>query len=177
MPVLVAYGSRQGVTRGISERVAEVLRAAGQVVDVRPVGTVGDLSGYDAFVVGGSVHLGRWHPEVVAFLRTHLYELVYRPVWLFSTGPAGDGTDEEVRDDGDTAVPPDLAELAETLRPRGHRVFSAAVSSDDVRSHGRAGRVLPGGRERATEDAFDVDAVEDWAREIARDVAAPSPGF
>ncbi|WP_226925438.1 flavodoxin domain-containing protein [Georgenia thermotolerans] len=158
MPVLVAYASRQGATRGIADRVAEVLRAAGQVVDVRPVATVGDLSGYDAFVVGGAVHLGRWHPEAVAFLRAHLHELVYRPVWLFSNGPAWTGAVPEAPDDGVAAGPLDLAEIAEALRPRDHHAFSGAP--------------LSGG-----EETGDLDEVEDWARQIARDVAAPSSGF
>lgn len=158
MPVLVAYGSRQGATRGIADRVAEVLRAAGQVVDVRPVGTVGDLSGYDAFVVGGAVHLGRWHPEVVAFLRAHLHELVYRPVWLFSNGPAWTGAGSEARDGAVPAGPLALADLAETLRPRDHHAFSGTPMS----GAGETG---------------DLDEVEDWARQIARDVAAPSSGL
>ncbi|GAA1641665.1 flavodoxin domain-containing protein [Georgenia ruanii] len=177
MPVLVAYGSRQGATRGIADRVAEVLRAAGQVVDVRPVGTVGDLSGYDAFVVGGSVHLGRWHPEVVAFLRAHMHELLYRPVWLFSNGPTGAGTGGAAREDGGAAAPEDLASIAETLRPRDHHAFSAALPSGDVGPPGRAGRAQPGEGPRAGEEAADVDEVESWAREIARDLAAPSPGL
>lgn len=176
MQVLVAYGSRQGATRGIADLVAEVLRAAGQVVDVRPVGTVGDLSGYDAFVVGGAVHLGRWHPEVVAFLHAHRHELVYRPVWLFSNGPAADGTADEARDGGEAAAPLDLPEIAAALRPRDHHAFCAALASGGGGSLGRAVRTLPGG-EPFTEEAGEHDEVEDWAQQIARDVAAPSSGF
>ena len=159
MPVLVAYGGGQGTTRGIADRVAEVLRAAGQVVDVRPVGTVGDLSGYDAFVVGGAVHRGRWHPEVVAFLRAHAHELVYRPVWLFSTGPAGDGTGDEARDGGD-------ARRRRTSR-RSPRPSGRATTTPS-RQPWRPMPSAPTTRPRR---------VEDWAREIARDVAAPSPGL
>jgi len=69
MRVLVAYASRYGSTRGIAERIAERLQAAGQQAEARPVQGIHDLAGYDAVVVGSAVFAGHWMAEASEFVR------------------------------------------------------------------------------------------------------------
>ena len=69
MPVLVVYASKHGATREIAERVAQTMAAAGQQAQARPVTAAGDLTGYDAFVVGSAVYMGHWQKEAVEFVR------------------------------------------------------------------------------------------------------------
>ena len=61
--VLVAYGSRHGGTRGIAERIGEVLRTEGLDVEVAAADHVTDVADADAFVVGSGVYMGSWLKE------------------------------------------------------------------------------------------------------------------
>ena len=71
MNVLVAHASKHGATKGIAERIAAQLRAEGHKAAARPVEAVGDLDGYDAFVIGSAVYGGRWTQEAIEFIRRH----------------------------------------------------------------------------------------------------------
>ncbi len=55
--VLVAYASKTGSTKGIAEFIGEKLRKNGTLVDVSDVSSVGDLDGYDAFVIGSALYM------------------------------------------------------------------------------------------------------------------------
>jgi menaquinone-dependent protoporphyrinogen oxidase len=124
MSILVAYASKCGATAGIAERIAATLRAAGQESEARQVQDAGDLSDYDAFVIGSALYYGSWMKEATAFVRRNWVFLASRPVWLFSSGPIdAETTDEEGHDLREVAVPRQLAEFRETLEPRDHRVF------------------------------------------------------
>ena len=89
MPVLVVYASKHGATGEIAERVAQTMAAAGQQAQARPVTAAGDLTGYDAFVVGSAVYMEHWQKEAVEFVRRNRAVLADHPVWLFSSGPLG----------------------------------------------------------------------------------------
>ena len=47
MKTLVVYGTKSGCTTGIAEKIGATLAESGMTVDVRPVETAGDPSGYD----------------------------------------------------------------------------------------------------------------------------------
>lgn len=81
--ILVTYATRAGSTFEVAERVAEVLRAAGAIVDVKPVPAVHELKGYDAVVVGSAIRMGRWLPEAVAFVQAHHEALSHIPTAYF----------------------------------------------------------------------------------------------
>ena len=71
MKVLVASASKYGSTRGIAERIAEHLQAAGQPAQARPVQGIHDLEGYGAVVVGSAVFAGHWMAEATEFVRSN----------------------------------------------------------------------------------------------------------
>ena len=85
--VLVVYGSRHGGTRGIAERIGEVLQTEGLVADVVSADRDPDLGGADGIVVGSGVYMGSWLKEPLAFLERNVTALAARPLWLFSSGP------------------------------------------------------------------------------------------
>ncbi|NMI00336.1 flavodoxin domain-containing protein [Pseudonocardia acidicola] len=87
--VLVAYATRSGATAEIAEAIATELRACGLDTDVRAAGSVHDLDGYRAVVLGSALYLRRWRPDAVRFLRRHVAALSDRRVWLFHSGPCG----------------------------------------------------------------------------------------
>jgi menaquinone-dependent protoporphyrinogen oxidase len=82
--VLVAYTTNAGSTAEVAEAIGETLRQEGAQVDVRQVKQVGDVSGYDAVIVGGPMILG-WHREARKFLRKHHKALSQVPVAYFMT--------------------------------------------------------------------------------------------
>ena len=91
MPVRAVSASKHGGTGEIAGRVAQMMAAAGQQAQARPVTAAGDLTGYDAFVVGSAVYRGHWQKEAVEFARRRRAVLAGCPVWLFSSGPLGTG--------------------------------------------------------------------------------------
>src|SRR5687767_10683269 len=97
--VLVVYGSRHGATRGIAERIGEVLRTQGSDVTVVSADHAAPdaVRGGDAFVVGSGVYMGSWLDEPLDFLRRNHEALASRPTWLFSSGPLP-GSSKEVPD-------------------------------------------------------------------------------
>ena len=81
--ILVAYASRAGSTGGVAESIGKTLAEAGLQVDVRQVGHVTDISGYDAVVVGSAIRGQKWLPEAMQFVRDHRAELARKPFAAF----------------------------------------------------------------------------------------------
>ena len=59
---------------------------------------VRDLSEYDAVVLGSAVYIGGWRKEAVKFLKDNEGALAERTVWVFSSGPAGEGDPVDLLD-------------------------------------------------------------------------------
>jgi menaquinone-dependent protoporphyrinogen oxidase len=89
--ILIAYASKYGATQEIAVKIGEVLRQAGLKVEVLPVTGIRDLKPYSAVILGSAIYIGNWPKEAVAFVQTHEKTLADRPVWLFSSGPTGEG--------------------------------------------------------------------------------------
>jgi menaquinone-dependent protoporphyrinogen oxidase len=163
MKVLVVYGSKHGSTRGIAEDIAETLRAAGQQAVARPLEAAGDLTGYDAFVVGSAVYAGRWTPEATEFVGRHHAVLASRPVWLFSSGPIGAMATKH-----EPVEPKGIGALRRAINPRDHRVFFGAwdrskLDGSKLRFVERmVAKRLPQG------DFRNWEAIETWAAGIAQ---------
>ena len=173
MKILVAYASQHGATRGIADRIAEQLRLAGYVAEARPAGDAGDLTAYNAFVVGGAAYIGRWLKDASEFVRANAGLLATRPTWLFSSGPLGsEPTDARGRDQRQAAVPREFAEFAEAVHPRDVRVFFGALDPTKLGLRDRAIRTMPAGHALLPEGDFrDWPEIDAWAAGIARDLA------
>jgi len=155
--VLVSAGSKHGATAEIAERIGSVLRERGRDTDVLAPGQVGDLSPYQAVVLGSAVYAGRWVAEAKE-LAGRLAGLE-PPIetWLFSSGPIGDPPKPE-----EDAV--DVAEVMEKTSAREHRVFSGKVDKSKLGFGEKAILVAV----RAPEGDFrNWEEIEAWAREIA----------
>lgn len=118
--VLVAYASQHGATREIAEDVARVLYERGAQVDVLAADDVRDLTPYGAVVFGSAVYRGEWLLEATDFVRRFADDLERLPVWLFSSGTAGDAPTETMRG---WTQPPLLSSLLGRIKPRDHAVF------------------------------------------------------
>ncbi len=173
MSTLVTYASKHGATQGIAERIATTLNAAGHEAEARPVEAVGDLTGYDAFVVGSAVYGTNWQKEATAFVRRNRDALASKPVWLFSSGPLGtEATDAQGRDLTVAAEPKQIAEFREGIRSKEHRVFFGALDPTKLGFSERTMRKLPAARALLPEGDFrDWTEIDAWANSIARDLA------
>jgi len=173
MVVLVTYASKHGATQGIAERIAEILKAAGQDVAIHPVKSAGDLAGCDAFVIGSAVYFGSWRKEATEFVRRNRATLASHPVWLFSSGPLGTATtNAEGQDLRQASEPKELSELREMVHPRDHRVFFGALDHHSFGLAERALWVLPASRSLLIEGDFrDETDIEHWVRGMATELA------
>lgn len=177
MSVLVVYASKHGSTRGIAERIAATLTAAGQPAEVRATEDAGDLTGYDAFVVGAAAYYGHWLKRATTFVRAHRAQLSDRPVWLFTSGPLrSENTDAQGSDPWKGARPKELGELQTATGARDHHIFFGALDPKKLTLAERALRRLPSGKSLLPEGDFrDWDDIDAWARGIARDLSGPPP--
>jgi len=160
--VLVAYATKHGATTEIAEKIGQVLREAGLRADVLPVGRAGDLSPYDAVVVGSAVYIGRWRKEAGTFLTANEKVLADRPVWLFSSGPTGEGDPVAFMKGVDFPEP--LQPVADRIEPRGIAVFHGAV---DVRKLSFLEKFVVKRVKSPVGDFRDWDAITSWATAIA----------
>lgn len=74
MHTLIIYGSQEGQTQKIAERIAGSLQDKGQQITVFPVGQLPanlSLDNYDAAILGGSIHIGKYPKHLKKFITTH----------------------------------------------------------------------------------------------------------
>jgi len=128
--VLVAYASKYGATAEIAERIGEALREAGLATDVLPADRVGDVTPYEAVVLGSAVYVGRWQKQAANFLKANEEYLAERPVWLFSSGPTGEGDPVELAQG--LHFPKALQSIADRIQPRDIAVFHGDVNPEKV---------------------------------------------
>jgi menaquinone-dependent protoporphyrinogen oxidase len=123
--VLVAYGTKFGATAEIADKIADVLNDAGLQAELMPAGKAGDISQYDAVVLGSAVYIGQWRKEVMAFLKSNESILAQKPVWLFSSGPTGEG--DPVKLMSGWIIPDSLKTVIESIHPRDIAVFHGSI--------------------------------------------------
>ena len=81
--ILVAYATWSGVTRGVAQEIAKTLQSQKNTVDVFPVKEVKDVSGYDAVLVGTSLHMFGPVGEFRSFLKRCQKDLQNKPTAFF----------------------------------------------------------------------------------------------
>jgi menaquinone-dependent protoporphyrinogen oxidase len=161
MKILVTAASRHGATLEIADSIGVALHAEGLATSVLPIAEAGDLTGYDAFVVGSAVYMGHWLDPATTFVENGIETLSHRPTWLFSSGPIGDPP----RPHEPEAV--DVDDVVSKTHAKEHRVFAGKLDKSALGFGERAIMLAF----RATEgDYRDWDEVAAWARAIAEEL-------
>jgi menaquinone-dependent protoporphyrinogen oxidase len=168
--VLVAYATKYGATADIAERIGQVLHEAGLPAQVLPAHRVGDTGAYDAVVLGSAVYIGRWRKEAAKFLKANAKDLAQKPVWLFSSGPTGEGDPVELTQGW--KFPGALQELADEVQPRDVVLFHGSV---DVDKMSFIEKWMIKNVKSPTGDFRDWDAISDWAADIATQLQGTDP--
>ena len=160
--VLVAYASKYGATAEIAERIGQVLRQAGLRADVQPAGSVSSLAPYQAVVLGSAVYIGQWRKQAAAFLKANEKALADRAVWLFSSGPTGQG-DPLALTQG-WRFPAGLQPVADRIQPRDIALFHGSA---DPKKMNLIERWMIKNVKAPLGDFRDWEAITAWATSIA----------
>jgi menaquinone-dependent protoporphyrinogen oxidase len=167
--ILVAYGTKYGATAEIAERIGQVLREAGLETEVKGAGRAGDPGAYSAVVLGSAVYMGQWRKEAAKLLKENEAALAGKPVWIFSSGPTGEGDIEELM--SGWSFPGGLKPIADRIQPRDMAIFHGAADESKM---GRFDRWILKRVKAPVGDFRDWDAIEAWARTIAEELKAGS---
>jgi len=98
MRILIVYGTTEGHTRELSAFAAAALREAGH--DALAAEAVGqhetiDLAGWDAVIVAASLHVGRYQPAVVDYVRADHVALARLPNAFISVSLSAAGANPD----------------------------------------------------------------------------------
>jgi menaquinone-dependent protoporphyrinogen oxidase len=163
--ILIAYATKHGATAEIAQKIGEVLRQAGLSVDVSPADRVGDPAHYQAIVLGSAVYVGQWRKEAVKFLEANEPALTGKPVWIFSSGPTGEGDPLELLDGW--RLPGKLQPVADRIGARDIGVFHGKIDRDDLNF---IEKFMIKQVKAAIGDFRDWEVIAAWAADIAREL-------
>jgi len=169
--VLVAHASKYGATAEIAERIGELLRGEGLEARVLSAERVRDLTPYRAVVLGSAVYMGGWQKKAARFLKSKWKALAERQVWLFSSGPTGQGDAAGLLHGW--RFPKALQPVADRIRPRDVAVFHGFVNPEKLSP------IEKGILERvgaSSGDFRDWQAIAAWAATIAEALKAQNLG-
>jgi menaquinone-dependent protoporphyrinogen oxidase len=161
--VLVTYASKYGATAGIAEKIGEVLKQSGIAVDVVPAKDVNDVTPYTAVVLGSASYIGRWRKEAVKFLESQEGPLSGRPLWIFSSGPTGEGDPVQLMQGW--LYPKTLQPVLDRIKPREITAFHGAIDAGKLNF---LERTAIKNVKAPLGDFRDWNAISDWASGIAR---------
>jgi menaquinone-dependent protoporphyrinogen oxidase len=153
--ILVAYATKHGSTREVADSVAETLQQQDLDVETLPAAQVDDLSHYDGVVLGGSLYMGRWHPDALDFLKRNRSALATRSVAVFAMGPRTTEAKDVAGSQAQLGAA--LAKVA-GVDPFAVAVFGGVLDPRKLR--------FPLNRMPAS-DARDWEAIHAWANELA----------
>ena len=85
--ILIVYETGEGHTADIARRIAEVAQEQGhkaETLDVKHIPFNYSLDKFDAFILGASIHLGKYPVEIKSFIRTYRDYIDKYPSAFFS---------------------------------------------------------------------------------------------
>lgn len=121
--ILIAYASKCGSTAEIAQKIGEVLSTHNLGVDVKPVGQITDVSGYQAVVIGSAIRFGQWLPEGVSFLKNNHDALQSKPTAMFTVHMQNTDDSTEARANRDLYV----KAAREQISPKVEKYFTGMI--------------------------------------------------
>jgi menaquinone-dependent protoporphyrinogen oxidase len=133
--ILIAYASKYGATAEIAEKIGEDLKTSGFEVDTLPANKVKDISGYQSVILGTALYMGQWRKEAVQFLKSNQGSLAKQPVYIFTSGPTGEGDPAELLQG--KLVPENLKSVLEGIQPKEVTVFGGKSDTEKMNGFDR----------------------------------------
>ena len=100
MNILILYGTLEGQTAKIAERITAIIRNKGHQVDLLSASLLPDnfsVDHYDAAIIGGPIHMGRYPEPVKKFVTSHCEWLNRAPSAFFTVCMAVNSQHEKSR--------------------------------------------------------------------------------
>jgi len=170
--VLVAYASYCGSTGGVAEAIGKVLCDRGALVDVRLVKNVGDMSSYQAAIIGSAARSASWWPEAISFVKGNEKMLSRIPVAYFLTCLALVKDTEENRRMAGSYMEPVL-KAAPDVKPMDMGLFSGALDYSKMNLMYRTIMKSKMGKKGVPEgDYRDWTAIRTWAEGLCAPLLA-----
>jgi menaquinone-dependent protoporphyrinogen oxidase len=164
--ILITYATTYGATKEIASRIGDVLSQAGLHVDVMPVDQVRDVTAYPAVILGSGVYIGQWNKAAASFLKANEKALTGRCVWLFSSGPTGEGDPVDLLQGWH--LPSSLQPVAERINPRGITVFHGYINPQKISFSQKF--IIKNMLKKPFGDFRDWKMIDGWARTIATEL-------
>ncbi len=183
---LIVYGTRYGATAKTSEEIGKIFGEKGfevKIVDAKKE-KVKDLAEYDLIVVGSGIKINSWTPEAEDFLKNFHKELTKKKVALFVS--CGHGCQAEHEGNPEVIAKFRGKYLEEKaakydLHPIDLGFFGGIQDftkiswlekmAPPIREARRKMEAFYG-EKRDVYDARDLEAIRNWAKELARKVEA-----
>lgn len=161
--ILVTYASKYGATKEIAERIGEELQHKGMQADVLPVGSIADTASYEAVILGSAIYVGNWPKEAAEFLKANERTLAEQPVWLFSSGPTGEGDPAELVHGKQLPAP--VQEITDRIQPRDIAIFHGNIDLEKI--NGMEKWAIKNVVKKPFGDFRDWDMILGWTSKIA----------
>lgn len=159
---LIAYASKYGATAEVARKIGDVLSNSGIKTDVLDVKDEIDLSIYNIVILGSAVYIGQWQKKAAKFLKENEKTLADKKVWLFSTGPTGEGDPAELMNGW--KFPERLQEVADKIKPKDITVFHGVLDESKLNTLEKMTIKMV---KAPLGDFRDWKMVEAWANKIA----------
>jgi menaquinone-dependent protoporphyrinogen oxidase len=159
--VLIAYASKHHATKGIAFVIGKYLEDNGLKVDILAADKVDDIGHYDAVVLGSAIYAGRWQSEAVDFIKNRVDELLRLPVWVFSSGPTGEGDPVELVKG--VLYPAALEDYMTQIQPRDITVFHGKLDKEELALWER---LIVTGVKAPVGDYRNWGQIQEWAGKI-----------
>lgn len=165
--ILVAYQSKYGATAEIAEAVGKTLREKGFEAQVATAESVSDISSYDGIVLGSAVYAGSWQGGAVDFLKKYAASLQGKQVWIFSSGPTGEG--DAIEQMKGWLYPEAIKPFIEQIKPVDIVLFHGKL---DLNAVNFAEKLIIKAMRAPTGDFRKWESIEAWAADIAETMSA-----
>lgn len=167
MKVFVAYETGHGSTAETAEEIAKVIREAGADVEVQRCRDVKDPNGYDAYIVGSPIWVGKWLGPARAFVKDNASMLADHPTAIFMT--SGAAVDEEGRQMVIDRWLPGILSAMSGVEPVAIGNFPGVLNFPEyniaVRLMMKAICAVSGAPTSGVHDFRDMDEIRQWATE------------
>jgi menaquinone-dependent protoporphyrinogen oxidase len=162
--VLIVYASRCGSTGEVAQAIAQELTAQGREVDVRQVGEVADLGGYQAVLVGSAVRFGKWLPKATKFVEEYRQTLGEVPTAFFTVHALAIDDSPASQQKREAYLDP----VHKFLSPKREAFFAGKIDPARLNFAERTLASII----RVQGDLRDWDAIRRWARQVGQDLSA-----
>jgi menaquinone-dependent protoporphyrinogen oxidase len=163
--VLIGFASKYGATSEIASKIAEVLKANGFEVVLTDLNNYVYQENFDAVVVGSAVYAGNWRSEAVKFLQDNAGNLSKTKVWIFSSGPTGEGN--AVEQMKGWLYPETIKPTIEKINPVETKLFHGEL---DVQKLNFFEKLIIKVMKAPQGDFRNWMEIEDWGNCIAREL-------